>query len=196
MNRKPYHHGNLEEMLIETGIEIINKEGVERFSIRKVATACGVSHAAPYKHFADKDELLRAMQRHVSVKFAAYLEDSLNNHEHEPERMMYMGRAYVKFFLDNPHYFHFFTTQYGEEMDLEKLDSAGGNLPFDVFRKAFMEVMRENGVPSHLHQKLLISEWAMVHGITALAHMKGIRLEGDWIELVTDIMKNLSWKRE
>lgn len=194
MTRKSYHHGNLEETLIEAGIEIINREGVEHFSIRKVAAACGVSHAAPYKHFADKDELLRAMQRHVSEKFASMLEDSWKKHQDEPGRMICLGQDYIRFFEKNPHYFRFFTTQYGGDVNLGQLDAAGGNRPFEVFRKAFLEEAREKGIPEHLHQKLLLAKWAMVHGIASLANMEGIQFDGDWSELAGELFKNMVWR--
>ena len=53
-----YHHGNLREALIDAGIKIINENGEENLSLRKVAAACDVSHAAPYAHFRDKEELI------------------------------------------------------------------------------------------------------------------------------------------
>lgn len=45
-------------------IKLVNTEGLHSFSLRKVATACGVSHAAPYSHFQSKEELLDAMQQY------------------------------------------------------------------------------------------------------------------------------------
>ena len=59
--RQTYHHKDLRNALIETGIQIVNTEGVNAFSLRKVAAACGVSHAAPYSHFQNKEELLEEM---------------------------------------------------------------------------------------------------------------------------------------
>ena len=55
MKSKSYHHGDLRNALIETGIELINEYGEEKLSLRKVATKCGVSNAAPYAHFKNKD---------------------------------------------------------------------------------------------------------------------------------------------
>ena len=60
--KQSYHHKDLRNALIEKGIEIVSKEGIHSFSLRKVAAACGVSHAAPYSHFQNKEELLEAMQ--------------------------------------------------------------------------------------------------------------------------------------
>ena len=58
---KGYHHGNLRKELIEKGIKMINDTGEEKLSLRKLAVECGVSNAAPYTHFKNKDELLKAI---------------------------------------------------------------------------------------------------------------------------------------
>lgn len=52
--RQTYHHKDLRNALIETGIKIVSTEGINAFSLRKVAAVCGVSHAAPYSHFQNK----------------------------------------------------------------------------------------------------------------------------------------------
>ena len=54
----PYHRKDLKNLLIEKGIEIVNTDGLQSFSLRKAAAACKVSHAAPYSHFHNKEELL------------------------------------------------------------------------------------------------------------------------------------------
>ena len=63
-----YHHGNLRQALIDAGIKIINENGEEALSLRKAAAACDVSHAAPYAHFKDKDELLEAINLKLQSK--------------------------------------------------------------------------------------------------------------------------------
>ena len=61
-----YHHGNLRQALIDAGIKLINENGEENLSLRKVAAACDVSHAAPYAHFKDKEELIDAIKENVT----------------------------------------------------------------------------------------------------------------------------------
>ncbi len=56
-----YHHGNLRAELLDTAIEQLRETGVEELSLRALARAVGVSQTAPYRHFADKGELLAAM---------------------------------------------------------------------------------------------------------------------------------------
>ena len=57
MSNNSYHHGNLKNALIEAGIEMVNEGGTASLSLRKVAAKCGVSNAAPYAHFAGKEEM-------------------------------------------------------------------------------------------------------------------------------------------
>ena len=68
-----YHHGNLREALIETGIQYVSNNGEATLSLRKISTACGVSHTAAYSHFADKEALLCAMRGHVTAQFTETL---------------------------------------------------------------------------------------------------------------------------
>src|SRR5262245_57255125 len=58
---KRYHHGDLRNALIQAGKTLLAEEGVAGLELRKVARAAGVSHAAPYRHFADKQALLAAI---------------------------------------------------------------------------------------------------------------------------------------
>ena len=81
MEKKPYHHKNLKNDLIEKGIELVNKNGINQLSLRKVAQACGVSHAAPYSHFSNKEELLQEMQLHITKKFTEVLKIQFPNIE-------------------------------------------------------------------------------------------------------------------
>src|SRR4029434_3221836 len=59
--RKPYHHGNLRQALLNGAIDLIAEGGPTAFTLREVARQAGVSHNAPYRHFHDKDDLIAAV---------------------------------------------------------------------------------------------------------------------------------------
>jgi AcrR family transcriptional regulator len=61
MEKDKYHHGDLKQALIESGMKILKEEGVNALTLRSAARAAGVSHSAPYSHFADKQALLAAI---------------------------------------------------------------------------------------------------------------------------------------
>ncbi len=69
MKQTIYHHKNLRNELIEKGIELVEEYGMQQLSLRKVAQACNVSHAAPYSHFKNKDDLISAMQSYITDQF-------------------------------------------------------------------------------------------------------------------------------
>ena len=58
---KPYHHGDLKAALIDGAVELIAERGVRRFSVAELSRRLGVTVAAPYRHFANRDELLAAV---------------------------------------------------------------------------------------------------------------------------------------
>ena len=58
---REYHHGDLRNALIQAGLAILAEEGTHALSLRAAARRSGVSHAAPYRHFADKEALLAAI---------------------------------------------------------------------------------------------------------------------------------------
>ena len=93
--KKDYHHKNLRNALIEKSIEIVSSEGVPSFSLRKAAAACGVSHAAPYRHFQNKEQLLSAMQEHITDRFSILLEEIIKKYEGTPVLLKQMGLSYV-----------------------------------------------------------------------------------------------------
>ncbi|WP_239713203.1 TetR/AcrR family transcriptional regulator [Paenibacillus sp. 19GGS1-52] len=67
--------------LIEAGIQLINKDGIKSFSLRKVAAECSISHTAPYSHFKNIDELITAMGEHVTEQFMDTLRTSVQGKE-------------------------------------------------------------------------------------------------------------------
>jgi len=71
MTKKTYHHGDLKNALIRAGIDILAREGVGGLSLRKVARNAGVSHTAPYAHFADKQALIAAISTNGHEKYIA-----------------------------------------------------------------------------------------------------------------------------
>lgn len=192
MIEKPYHHGDLRNTLIETGINLINEKGLKGFSLRKVATACNVSHTAPYSHFQNIDELIHAMGEYVSLKFSEKLRNSILGHENSPEAVSLLGQAYISFFADNPQYFQFLFYHSGVIIDLDS-NNEDDYPPFAIFRSAGYEMFRSLGLPEELFKEKLIVLWSMVHGIASLMTNPGIKYSDDWCKVFTN---NISDRRQ
>jgi len=97
--------GNLRTDLILAGIDEINEFGASGFSMRNVANACGVSSAAPYKHFKDKKDFITAIIDYVNDHWAAAQEEVLAKCSQDPrEQIVEVSVAYVKFLMEKPYY--------------------------------------------------------------------------------------------
>src|ERR1700678_2083881 len=95
---RPYHHGHLSRALVAAGRRILEAEGPAALSLRAVAREAGVSPAAPYHHFKDKDELLGAIAREGFARLSLALVAAAGSSEREPEeKMTDLGVAYVRF---------------------------------------------------------------------------------------------------
>jgi AcrR family transcriptional regulator len=193
MTNKPYHHGDLRNSLIDAGIELINQEGIKHFSLRKVAALCDVSHAAPYSHFQNKEELLEAMQDHVTDQFMEVLKDSVQScpNQDEPYTLIQMGKSYVMFFIKNPQYFQFLFSQSCMEINLSLDADAGKNFPpFELFKTAAIHILENTGMSKEKMEDIIISSWATVHGLASIATMKNVHYDKDWETKIEDIICN------
>ena len=104
--KEKYHHGDLRAALLDAALAVVNEVGPQGLSMREVARRAGVSHAAPYRHFADRDELILAvveqgfnlMQQTMQAQKAAAPDDPLN-------QFAASGLAYVNFAFEHPAYY-------------------------------------------------------------------------------------------
>ncbi|MCL1853661.1 MAG: TetR/AcrR family transcriptional regulator [Peptococcaceae bacterium] len=189
IERESYHHKNLKNQLIDKGIELVSTEGLKSFSLRKVAAACGVSHAAPYSHFQNKDELLNAMQCHITAEFSKALEDTITAYGDSADVLAHLGKAYVVFFIDNPHYFSFLYTQSTVQIDLSFSDDVGHNYaPFETFKGLALALMEKAAYPKEKNKDAVIALWSFIHGIASLATMKNVRYDENWEEKISDFI--------
>lgn len=95
----------IRERLLLAGIDDISKNGVQEFSVRRVAGACGVSCAAPYKHFADKPAFLAAIVDYIDSLWKARKENVLKKYPTGSRRQLAeVSLEYVRFLVENPHF--------------------------------------------------------------------------------------------
>ena len=196
MENKPYHSGDLKNKLIEAGIKLINNGGAEQLSLRKIAVSCGVSHAAPYSHFKNKEELLECMQDYVVSQLLKQMQDIIDSYADKTALglMIALGKCYVMFFIDNPQYFSFLFSQQIAWANLSLEDDGSENFPpFELFKKSALPIFEANGIPENMWEIKLISCWATVHGLSTIANMQGVHYDKDWESRVEDIlwMKNM-----
>lgn len=101
--RRGYHHGNLREALMKAALALIGEKGPAGFSFAEVARAAGVSPAAPYRHYRDRDALMADVAGHGFEEFTAALEAAWNGGKGDPvAALQRTGAAYLDFARQKP----------------------------------------------------------------------------------------------
>jgi len=94
---KRYHHGDLGPTLRRAAQEILETEGLQALSLRSVARRAGVSHAAPYRHYASREALLADVACEGLAQLRAELAQAGSAEGDRAERMVRIGGAYLRF---------------------------------------------------------------------------------------------------
>lgn len=167
--RRGYHHGNLREALIRAALELIAQKGPAGFTFADAARWAGVSPAAPYRHFRDRDALLADVARRGFELFEAALAHAWNDGRPEPYRAFEnVGRAYLAFARNEPaHYSAMFEA--GVSLDADPGLHEAANRAFEVLRRA-SETLAAHVPPDRRPPALMMSLhiWALSHGIASL----------------------------
>ena len=104
--RANYHHGDLRSALLEAALHIINDQGPRQLTIREVARKAGVSHTAPYRHFANKDDLIVAVVKQGFELMRQTMQAEKAAAEQDPvSQFAASGMAYVEFALQHSAYY-------------------------------------------------------------------------------------------
>jgi AcrR family transcriptional regulator len=169
MPEKKYHHGDLKNALIEAGAEILSKEGVSGLSLRKVASRAGVSHAAPYAHFTDKQALIAAISTEGYCRLYEKLTAVVQKYQLDPLRQFVeVAWAFIEFARDDPDLFKVtFSSVIEKEKDFPAF--------VEMTRKNFqllvvlVEACQAAGVlKPGLADEMAVSIWSLVHGLASL----------------------------
>src|SRR5882672_8687872 len=98
----PYHHGDLHDALIKAAVALVAEEQDWTFSLREVARRAGVTHNAPYNHFADKRDLLGAVAAVGFEMLRGSMLNAIAKTHAADEALVAVAQAYVGFAVDNP----------------------------------------------------------------------------------------------
>ena len=104
---KPYHHGDLRRVLIDTALKLAEEGGPEAVSVREAARRAGVSAGAPFRHFVSRDALMTAVAEEAQRRFRAEIEAALADAPADDplKRFRSFGLAYLRWALKNPAHF-------------------------------------------------------------------------------------------
>ena len=166
---KSYHHGDLRNALIQAGLELLAEGGAQELDLRKVARRAGVSHAAPYRHFADKQALIAAITEEGFRLLAEQIQAALREAPDEPfEQLLGIARAYVHFAKAHPwlmrEMFSGLTLERETFVSLQMASKAVYRLYIDVIRRGQERGKLVEGDPAALAGVL----WSILHGLAIL----------------------------
>jgi AcrR family transcriptional regulator len=164
-----YHHGNLKEALLRAALELIAQKGPAGFTFAEAARWAGVSPAAPYRHFRDRDELMANVALRGFEQFEAALKRAWNDGTPDVFAALdRMGKAYLGFAHAQPAYYSaMFEAGVSPSVSPELRDAS--ERAFAVLRSAAEKLcaqMPPQGRPPALMVALHI--WAMSHGVASL----------------------------
>ncbi len=165
-----YHHGNLKEALLQAALGLIAEKGAAGFTFADAARMAGVSPAAPYRHFRDRDELLSSIAQRGFEQFEAALNAAWD--DGRPDTLTAferVGKAYLKFAREEPA-FYSAMFESGLSIDINPALHAAGERAFGIIRAAAerLAALAPPGVARPPALMMALHIWSMSHGIASL----------------------------
>lgn len=189
-SQRRYHHGNLKDALIIAAAELIDTQGTTDFSITDAANRAGVSNAAPYRHFRDKQDLLEHVKELAFLGLYEALVDAREHNETDPsdqQTVISLGLAYLRFAREKQRFFSLMW----EQLPLPDVTTTKASA-FYVLVAAiseYIEANRQTSSANRNHQEIKLSTavgisgdidrvpnplnaatqlWALAHGLATL----------------------------
>ena len=152
-----YHHGDLRTACVSAALELLEEGGATALSLRAVARRAGVSPAAPYRHYADREALVSAV---AAVGYRELAERLAAAHPapSTPEQLASVGVAYVQFALEQP---ALFRMMFGEPCDRDNDERVAATAAVSLYLREIVT----RCFPQADAEALAPAIWALVHGL-------------------------------
>ena len=184
----PYHHGDLRAKLVEIAARDIETEGAAKLSLRRIAAQAGVSHNAPYMHFASKDALLDAVIAHGFAELRSSIARAGGQEAWTrgdwAERMKAGLRAYIVFARDHPGLYALMHVPRARRQSPDRgetgssADDAPGTATLQSLAAALEAGQRLGEVRSGSPGEMALWVWATLHGTASLVSEERAAFEG------------------
>ena len=165
-----YHHGNLKEALVQAALDLIANKGPAGFTFAEAARSAGVSPAAPYRHFRDRDELLASVAQQGFEQFESQLTAAWDDGRPDtPTAFQRVGKAYLAFARENPAYYSAMFES-GVPLEANPALLVASERAFAIIRAASerLVAIAPPGVPRPPAMMMALHIWSMSHGIASL----------------------------
>jgi AcrR family transcriptional regulator len=168
--QKNYHHGDLKRTLVEMSLEELEQVGLESLSLRALAQKAGVSKNAPYRHFADKEALLREVAAEGFAMLARQLENKVRFDGGPSAMMRSVIHAYVDFACRRSQLYRLMFSPLGYSLHSERC-RINAQRAMSFLIRGVTESQAAGWMPQKNSEHLALSVWALGHG---------------WADLLTD----------
>lgn len=167
--KSTYHHGDLRQSLIDAAIALINEEGISDLSLRQVARRVGVSHNAPYRHFADKEALLAAVAEQGFQSLQSAMEAAKQAIPADASQALEaIGIAYVNFALAHPVHYRLMFGDYRSDLSKYSTLAAAAHQSFMVLVTTIVEGQNAGIFRTADSVDMARVAWSLVHGQSML----------------------------
>jgi AcrR family transcriptional regulator len=172
--KRPYHHGDLRTALVRAALLLIAEHGVQGLALTDAAHLAGVSVAAPYRHFKDKEALLAEIAHEGFTLFRDALAQATQSHPHDKvKRVVEMGMAYVNFAQQHRSHFKVMWESGFSKANYPEVGHTA-HQAYLLLEQAAVDLIPQ-ATPAR--QKALVSAaWSIVHGFASLSLEGGLQV--------------------
>jgi AcrR family transcriptional regulator len=166
--KRKYHHGALKEALIDAALELLAEGGPANLSLSEAAKRVGVTSAAPYRHFASRDELMGEIARRGFLAFGDKIEKAWDEGRPDASTALWrMCAAYLAFAREEP---GLYSAMFGAATTISAPASAeAADRALEILWRSVVAFLRQRGAPAQGARKLALQVWALAHGVAMLS---------------------------
>ena len=199
VGERPYHHGDLHRAIVSTALKVLRESQGMEFSLRGLARRAGVSHSAPYKHFADKRELLATVSSVGFELLAKRMSDAIEGLTDPRARVFAMARGYVRHGVENPTLYRlmFGASVSGPDDDrpaaieLVAAEKTNALLADAIIGGALGHPIANTPQNERMIAAALLIFWSQMHGLTLLLVDQFVGPNGNTDELAEVVLQGM-----
>lgn len=166
-----YQHGDLREALVDAGLKLLAEGGVKALSLRAAAQLAGVSHAAPYRHYKDKDALVASIAERGFRQLTAAMREELGPDGHTlqtPEKLRRLGVGYVNFALRHPANLQVMFGGILKRPDVPEPLQTAASESYAMLHDSVVAGIASGELRRADSEQVALACWSMVHGLAGL----------------------------
>jgi AcrR family transcriptional regulator len=195
---RPYHHGDLHRAIVSAALEVLSETQSTEFSLRELARRAGVSHNAPYKHFADKRELLAAVSAVGFELLAKRMTNAIKGLSSPHARLSAMARDYVRHGVENPALYRLMFGGFltGADNGRPAIEIAAAEKTKALIADTIVHGALGRAIPNTPRNEgkiagALLMYWSLMHGLTLLLVDRLVGPNGKSDELSESLLQGM-----